>query len=132
IVALTALPPPQSVTSLRQFIGLASFFRQFIKGFSQLIKPLYFLTADKNKFVWKREHEQIRKRVIATLTDKPVLIIFYCIYPIELQTDASSYGAILLHNIINKPQVVEYYSKTTSPAESRYSFELETLAFVNS
>jgi len=51
IVALTALPPPQSVTALRQFIGLASYFRQFIKAFSQLMKPLYFLSSDKNKFI---------------------------------------------------------------------------------
>jgi len=69
IVALTVLPPPQSVTALRQFIGLASYFRQFIKGFSQLMKPLYFLTSDKNKFIWKAEHEQIRKQVISLLTD---------------------------------------------------------------
>jgi len=80
IVALTALPPPQPVTSLRQFIGLASYFRQFIKGFSQLMKPLYFLTADKNKFIWKTEHEQIRKKVIATLTDKPVFVIFLTLF----------------------------------------------------
>lgn len=56
IVALTALPPPKSVTSLRQFIGLATYFKQFIKGILQLMKPLYFLTSDKNKFIWKAEH----------------------------------------------------------------------------
>lgn len=99
------------------------------------MKPLYFLTSDKNKFIWKTEHEQIRKKVISTLTDKPVLVIFDSKYPIELHTDAScsGYGAILLHKIDGKPQVIEYYSKTTSPAESRYhSYELETLAVVNS
>lgn len=120
MVALTALPPPQSVTSLRQFIGFATFFKQFIKEFSQLMKPLYFLTSDKNKFIWKTEHEQIRKKVISTLTDKPVLVIFDPKYPIKLHTDSScsGYGAILLHKIDGKPQVIEYYSKTTSPAET--------------
>jgi hypothetical protein len=55
-------------------------------------------------------------------------------YPIELHTDASSdgYGAILMHKVEGKNRVVEYYSKRTSPAESRYhSYELETLAVVN-
>jgi hypothetical protein len=63
-----------------------------------------------------------------------VLGIFNPNYPIELHTDASSdgYGAILMHKIDGKNRVIEYYSKRTSPAESRYhSYELETLAVVN-
>ncbi|XP_033352005.1 uncharacterized protein LOC117240954, partial [Bombus vosnesenskii] len=61
-------------------------------------------------------------------------MIFDPNYPIELHTDASSegYGAILMHRVEGKSRVVEYYSKRTSPAESRYhSYELETLAVVN-
>ncbi|XP_049302010.1 retrovirus-related Pol polyprotein from transposon opus isoform X6 [Bactrocera dorsalis] len=41
VTALTTLPPPQSVSALRQFIGLASYFRQIMKGFSCFMKPLY-------------------------------------------------------------------------------------------
>jgi len=133
IAALTALPPPQSIPALRQFIGLASYFRQFIQGFSCFMKPLYLLTSGKNEFVWEPEHEQIRKKVVSILTQKPVLVIFDPQYPIELHTDASSrgYGAILLHKINNKSHVIEYFSKAASPAESRYhSYELETLAVV--
>jgi len=134
IESLNTLPPPKSVTTLRQFIGLASYFRQFVPGFLQILKPLYFLTSDKCKFEWKLEHENIRQKIIGVLTNKPVLIIFDPQYPIELHTDASAmgYGAILLHRIEGKPHVVEYYSKTTSSCESRYtSYELETLAVVN-
>lgn len=134
IQALTALPPPQSVHQLRQFLGLASYFRQFVAKFSQIMKPLYLLISNKN-FVWKPEHEQIRGKIIHILTNKPVLTIFDPQYPIELHTDASAdgYGAILLHKIDNKPHVIEYYSKRTSSAESKYhSYELETLAVVNS
>lgn len=114
VESLNALPPPRSVTTLRQFIGLASYFRQFVPGFSQLMKPLYFLTSEKNKFEWNIEHEEIRRKIIHILTNKPVLSIFDPQYPIELHTDASAigYGAILLHRIENKPYVVEYYSKT--------------------
>jgi len=68
---------------------------------------------------------------VTILTNEPVLVIFDPQYPIELHTDASSigFGAMLLHRINNKLHVVKYFSKTTSPAESRYhSYELETLA----
>nr|XP_033199277.1 uncharacterized protein LOC117161683 [Bombus vancouverensis nearcticus]XP_033204812.1 uncharacterized protein LOC117165556 [Bombus vancouverensis nearcticus] len=48
------------------------------------------------------------------------------------QYDSEGYGAILMHRVEDKNRVVEYYSKRTSPAESRYhSYELETLAVVN-
>lgn len=102
IESLVALPPPKSVTTLRQFIGLTSYFRQFISGFSQLIKPLYFLTSEKNSFDWQTQHEEIRSKIIDVLTNRPVLIIFDPQFPIELYTDASSigYGAILLHRKI--------------------------------
>lgn len=61
IESLRDLPPPKSVFTLRQFIALASYFRQFVPGFSELMKPLYFLTSDKCSFKWKLEHEEIRK-----------------------------------------------------------------------
>lgn len=133
--ALIDLPPPQSVTQVRQFIGLASYFRQFMPKFSQIMKPLYSLMCKNTVFEWKLEHEQICQKVINMLTDELVLTIFDPQHPKELHTDASmdSYGAILLRKIDNKPHVVEYYSKQTSPPESRYhSYELETLAVFNS
>lgn len=135
IRALCNLLPPQSVTQVRQFIGLALYFRQFVPKFSEIMKPLYGLTCKNKVFQWGSEHEQIRQSVIKTLTDEPVLVIFDPQYPIELHTDASMncYGAILLHKIDNNPRVIEYFSKQTSSIESRYhSYELETLAVFNS
>jgi len=86
-------------------------------------------------FNWNNELEDIRKNIIAILINEPVLVIFDPQHPIELHTDASSYGygAMLMHRINGSPHVIEYFSKTTSPAECRYhSYELETLAVVES
>lgn len=97
--------------------------------------PLYRLTSGKGKIEWTPKFEEIRQKIIAVLTDKPVLMIFDPTYPIELHTDASAegYGAILMQRVHEKLHVVEYYSRRTSSAESRYhSYELETLAVVNS
>ncbi|CAK1540872.1 unnamed protein product [Leptosia nina] len=134
IEALSGLPPPESITQLRQFIGLASYFRQFVPNFSRLMTPLHRLTSGKGSFVWKENHEQIRQQVISILTNEPVLTIFNPKHPAELHTDASAdgYGAMLLQEVDGKRRVVGYYSKRTSPAESNYhSYELETLAVVN-
>lgn len=135
ILALTALPPPQTVTQIRQFIGLASYFRQFVQNFSRIMAPLHKLTSHKGEIVWKPEHESIRQNIISKLTSNPVLMIFDPRHAVELHTDASSlgYGAILFQTVDGKRHVVAYYSKRTSPAESKYhSYELETLAVVNS
>lgn len=135
IEALIALPPPKTVTQLRQFIGLASYFRQFVPKFAHVMAPLYALTSiGKGNIEWKPEHEAIRQEIITTLTNEPVLMIFDPNSPIELHTDASAigYGAILIQKRDGKNHAVAYFSKRTSPAESRYhSYELETLAVVN-
>lgn len=134
IEALTALPPPETVTQLRQFIGLASYFRKFVPKFSQTMAPLYSLTSGKGKIDWKPVHEAIRQQMIKLLTSEPVLAIFDPSCPMELHTDASAigYGAVLMQKKDMKCIAVAYFSKRTSDAESKYhSYELETLAVVN-
>ncbi|XP_076283962.1 uncharacterized protein LOC143210721 [Lasioglossum baleicum] len=135
VEALTKLPPPETIYQLRQFIGLASYFRKFIPNFSQIMRPLFLLINNgKSKLSWTPEHEVIRKKIIFILTNEPVLIIFNPNYPIEIHTDASAdgYGAIFFLKVDDKLHVVEYFSKRTTGPESRYhSYELETLAVVN-
>ncbi|XP_053989913.1 uncharacterized protein LOC128882354 [Hylaeus volcanicus] len=136
VEALTALPPPETVTQLRQFIDLATYFRQFVKDFSRIMTPLYRLTSLKGELTWKPEHEDIRQKIISIMTNELVLTIYDPELPVELHTDASNlgYGAVLFQvKGDDKRCVVAYFSKRTSPAENKYySYELETLAIVNS
>lgn len=133
IEALTNVPSPTTATQVRQLIGLASYFRQFIPDFSRFIRPLYPLTKGTGKIEWTSEHDKIHKSIIQYLTNEPVLKIFDPSLPIEIHTDASSegYGAVLIQKESNTPRVVAYFSQRTSDPESRYhSYELETLAVV--
>jgi hypothetical protein len=133
IKPLNSLPAPTTVMQVRQFIGLASYFRKFVPKYSEITKPLYKLTLNNKNMNWTEKHEQIRQKIISILTNAPVIIMFDPNYPIELHTDASSdgYGAILMHKVEDKNRVVEYYSRRTSPTEATYqSYELETLAIV--
>jgi hypothetical protein len=47
---------PKSLTKLKGFFGLCSYYRQFVKGFSQLGAPLTDLTK-KGVFHWKEESQ---------------------------------------------------------------------------
>lgn len=133
IQALIDSPQPKTATQVRQFLGLASYFRKFIPGYTNIVGPLYPLTKHKGPVKWEEKHEKIRNTIIEILTTEPVLMIFDPKLPVELHCDASSegYGAILIQRKNDLPHVVEYFSRRTSEVESRYhSYELETLAVV--
>ncbi|XP_068987598.1 uncharacterized protein [Bombus flavifrons] len=98
-----------------------------------VMKSLCTLTSGNKNITWTDKRERMGEKVISVLIDALVLTIFDPNYPIGLRTDASLgiYGVTLTHKVEGKNRVVEYYSKRTSPAESRHhSSGIETLAVV--
>ncbi|XP_073045988.1 uncharacterized mitochondrial protein AtMg00860-like [Primulina eburnea] len=45
-------PVPKSVTEIRNFLGLAGYYRKFIQGFSYIMVPMTVLTKKNVKFIW--------------------------------------------------------------------------------
>lgn len=133
VQALIRSPVPGTVKQVRQFCGLAGYFRKFIPDFSQTMSPLYHLTKADTKWNWTSEHDSVREKIIQHLSSEPTLALFDPTKPIELHTDASStgFGAVLLQKHDAELKVVEYFSMRTTDTENRYhSYELETLAVV--
>ncbi|GJR19520.1 putative reverse transcriptase domain-containing protein [Tanacetum coccineum] len=48
---------PTTPTEIRQFLGLASYYRRFIEGFSKIAKPLTELTQKNKKYIWGENQE---------------------------------------------------------------------------
>ena len=73
--AILDWPRPQSVYDIRSFLGLASYYRKFIKGFSQLAKPMADLTSDKVAWSWgdAQEHSFIALKV--AIATAPILCL---------------------------------------------------------
>lgn len=132
--ALVRAPVPSNVKQVRQFLGLAGYFRRYIPNYSLVTACIANLLRQGVEFRWGDEQERVRKEIIDHLTRTPALGIFDPSLPTEVHTDASSlgYGAVLLQTRGDgRRHVVAYYSKVTQGAESRYhSYELETLAVV--
>jgi hypothetical protein len=66
---------PTSVFKIRSFLGLASYYRCFIKGFSKLSGPLTDLTRKNARFVWTDEREQCFQELNRRLVITPVLAL---------------------------------------------------------
>jgi hypothetical protein len=56
--AISNYPKPTNVHEVRQFIGLTSYFRRFIRNFATIARPLTSLTKANEPFAWGHEQEQ--------------------------------------------------------------------------
>lgn len=136
IKAVADFPTPLNVRQIRQFVGLCSFFRKFIKNFALIAKPLTELTRKNVKWHWGKEQQEAFSTLKSKLVSQPVLAIYDRSLPTELHTDASKLGiaGILMQRQTDgslKP--IMYFSRVTSLEEQNYhSYELETLALVES
>lgn len=132
VAALVNSPVPCNVKQVRQFMGLASYFRKFIPDFAARTACITKLTKTNQKWGWGFEQDVARDYVIEHLSTKPLLTVFDPELPTELDASSLGYGAILVQRVDNVKKVVAYFSKRTSPIESKYcSYDLETLAIYN-
>ena len=118
---------------VRSFLGLASYYRKFIRGFSQLAKPLTDLTREKIGWQWDKREEQSFLALKAAMATAPVL----CLPGFERQfvvtTDASdvAIGAILEQDFGSGLQPIAFSSRKLNPTKIRYSaYERELLGIV--
>nr|GFA37127.1 putative reverse transcriptase domain-containing protein [Tanacetum cinerariifolium] len=58
VEAITKWPRPKTVTEISSFLGLAGYYRRFVRGFSCLDLPLTKLMRKGEKFVWDEEREK--------------------------------------------------------------------------
>ncbi|GJS30617.1 putative reverse transcriptase domain-containing protein [Tanacetum coccineum] len=110
---------PKSPTEIRQFLGLAGYYRRFIEGFSKIAKPMTKLTQKKVKFEWGDKQEAAFQLLKQKLCSAPILalpegsedFIAYC--------DASKkgLGAVLMQ----REKVIAYASRQLKIHEKNYT-----------
>lgn len=65
-------PRPTDPTTVRQFVGLASYYRRFVPGFAKIAAPLHRLTKKKVTFEWSAECEDAYCQLKKLLTEARV------------------------------------------------------------
>lgn len=132
VQAVRDWPVPTDSKAVRQFLGLASYYRRYILRFADVAAPLHALTKKGMSFTWTSECAEAFLTLKNLLLQAPVLA-----YPrfsgntgeFVLQTDASAVGlgAVLEQD----DHVVAYASRSLSTPERQYSvIQKECLAVV--
>ncbi|BHF85374.1 hypothetical protein SprV_1002853800 [Sparganum proliferum] len=119
-------PTPADVTEVRSFLGLASYYRRFIKDYAQIAGPLHKLTQKDVKFKWTADCTNSFQTLKDKLCSTPILVfpdISNDAGKFILDTDASdtAIGAVLSQQQSDGTErVIQYLSRSLTKAERRY------------
>ena len=116
------------------FLGLATYYRRFIKDFAKVARPLHQLTENNRVFNWNKQCDSAFEQLNRKLCDAPLLA-----YPIRgktfvLDTDASNCraGAVLSQQVDGEKKVQAYYSRGLAKLKRNYCVtRKELLAIVS-
>ena len=73
VQAVEDFPHPRNIHEVRRFLGLASYYRRFIRNFARIAAPLHYLTEKDIQRLWTTECEFAFQRLKRLLTIAPVL-----------------------------------------------------------
>lgn len=133
IEAVVNFPTPKCVKDLKGFLGLAGYYRRFIKNFAKIAKPLNSLFKEGAEFKWEVEQDKAFTTLKHILTSDTLLQYPDFSKEFVLTTDASkeALGAVLSQGDIGMDKPIAYASRTLNNAERNYSTtEQELLAIV--
>ena len=130
IEAIMNWKPPKNVSEVRSFLGLAGYYRRFVKGFSMIAKPMTALLQKDQPFCWSEMCQTSFDRLKKFLTEAPVLIQLETGKDYTIFSDASHDGLGCV--LMQEGKVVAYASRQLKPHEKNYpthDLELATIVF---
>ena len=130
LAAITEISPPQNAIEVRSFLGLAGYYRCYIKNFAAIAGPLHALTRKDAVFHWSTDCQDAFNRLKTLLTTSPITAFSL---PFRLYTDVSTAGlsAILAQVREGKEHIICCASRSLNQAEKAHpATNLECLAIV--
>jgi hypothetical protein len=129
IKAIMEWPTPKTLTELRGLLGMCTYYRKFVKGFSQLCAPLTDLTK-KGAFKWDEEAQITMDKMKTVMSTCPVLALPDFSLPFTLECDVSGegIGAVLMQ----KRHPLAYESRKLRRPELLYNiYDKEMLVIMH-
>jgi len=129
IAVVVDWPRPTNVTEVRSFLGMAGYYRRFLKDFSKIATPLTQLLRKDHKFNWTEECKASFQEMKQKLVTAPSLVIpegneGYVVYSVA---SCQGLGCVLMQS----GRVVAYASRQLRPHELNYpTHDLELAAVI--
>ena len=92
VIGNSTLAPPRSVTDVRSFLGLCSFYQRFVDYYATVAAPLTDLMQKGKELAWLPVQQHAFETLKERLLQAPVLIYPDHTKPYMLHTDASDVG----------------------------------------
>ena len=108
LTAIRDISPPQNATEVRSFLGLAGYYRRYVRNFAAIARPLHALTRKDAVFHWSPDCQDTFDRLKTLLTASPITAFPDFSLPFWLYTDASTagLGAILAQVREGKERII--------------------------
>lgn len=129
VQAVVDWPTPSCVKELRSFLGLAGYYRKFVKHFGIIARPLTNLLKKNTMFIWTSDHDSAFTALKSALSTAPVLSLPDFSLPFAIETDAclNGVGAVLTQ----QGHPLAFISKALGPRNMGLStYEKEYLAIL--
>ena len=133
LAAIREITPLKTATEVRSFLGLAGYYRRYVKNFAEIAGPLHALTRKDAVFHWSADCQEAFDRLKTLLTTSPITAFPDFSQSFHLYTDASTagLGAILAQVQEGKERIICCASRSLNQAEKAYpATKLECLAIV--
>ncbi|GKB72245.1 putative reverse transcriptase domain-containing protein [Tanacetum coccineum] len=121
---------PKTPTEIRQFLGLAGYYRRFIEGFSKIAKSMTKLTQKGIKFDWGEKEENAFQLIKQKLCSAPILALPEGSEDFVVYYDASHKGLGVV--LMQREKVIAYASRQLKVHEKNYTthdLELGSVVF---
>jgi hypothetical protein len=129
IEAILQWEPPRNVTEVRGFLGLAGYYRRFIKDFSLIALPMTRLLRKETPYVWDEDCQGSFDELKRCLTSAPVLTLPKTGEEYTVYSDASHQGLGCV--LMQGGRVIAYASRQLKKHEMNYpTHDLELAAVV--
>ena len=127
-------PTPKCVKDVQKFLGLANYYRRFIKGFTTVARPLHDLVKKDKKWEWAEKEEKMFKELKERFTKEPVLAAPDIDKKMRMEVDASDYatgGVLSMEGGDSLWRPVAFLSKSLNETERNYEIhDKEMLAII--
>jgi len=127
-------PVPKTVRDVRKFLGLANYYRRFVKDFAKLAQPLNDLTRKEEKWKWGNEQQEVFEWLKMVFTSRSLLAVPDLDKEFRVEADTSNFvtgGVLSIKGGDSKWRPVAYISKSLNKTKRNYEIhDKEMLAMI--